>query len=128
MRLWCIKNFAKWKETHLAEEGDREGGGRDDLGQEEEEHGEGEEDGDGEGDLLPRVRRQVEHQHCDGIAHPVSPITMMQTGLCVQQFDRFQIKLLDNTQYRTLFYKLIVWMIGRRVNLHLSLGFSIQHP
>jgi hypothetical protein len=76
MRLWCRKNFAKWKETHLAEEGYREGGGRNDLGEEEEEHGEGEQDGDGEGDLLPRVRRQVEDQHCEGIAHPVSPITI----------------------------------------------------
>ncbi len=74
------------KETHLAEEWDREGGGRDDLCQEEEEHGEGEQDGDGEGDLLPRVRRQVEDQHCEGIAHPVSPITMMQkTGLYSSQ-------------------------------------------
>ncbi len=69
--------FEVEKETHLAEERDREGGGRDDLGQEEEEHGEGEQDGDGEGDLLPRVRRQVEHQHySEGIAHPVSPVTI----------------------------------------------------
>jgi hypothetical protein len=94
------------KETHLAEERDREGGGGDDLCEEEEEHGEGEQDGDGEGDLLPRVRRQVEHQHCQGIAHPVSPITMMpKTVLFVQQFDGFRIKLFENTRYRTRFFK-----------------------
>ena len=40
------------EEDKLAEEGDDEGGGWDDLGQEEEEHGQGEQDGDGQGDLV----------------------------------------------------------------------------
>ena len=36
---------------HLPKERHGEGGGRDDLGEEEEEHGEGQQDGDGEGHL-----------------------------------------------------------------------------
>ena len=41
------------EENELAQEGDDQGGGWDDLGQEEEEHCQGEQDGDGQGDLKP---------------------------------------------------------------------------
>ena len=46
----CVKDHGE--EDELPEEGDDEGGGRDDLGQEEEEHGQREQDGDGQGDLV----------------------------------------------------------------------------
>jgi hypothetical protein len=51
-----VRIEVKQEETHLPQQRDRERGGRDDLGQEQEEHGEREQDGDGEGHLLPRVR------------------------------------------------------------------------
>ena len=41
----CVEDHGE--EDKLPEEGDDEGGGRDDLGQEEEEHGQGEQDRDG---------------------------------------------------------------------------------
>ena len=41
----CVEDHGE--EDKLAKEGDDQGGGRDDLGQEEEEHGEGEQDRDG---------------------------------------------------------------------------------
>ena len=49
----------------LSDERQDQGGGGQDLGDEEEEHDEGEEDGDAEGDLLPRLGRQVEDQDAE---------------------------------------------------------------
>ena len=46
------------EEDKLAEEGHHQGGGRDDLCQQEEEHGEGEEDGDGQTDLHHHIVRR----------------------------------------------------------------------
>ena len=42
----CVKDHGE--EDELPKEGDDEGGGWDDLGQEEEEHSQGEQDGDGQ--------------------------------------------------------------------------------
>ena len=49
----------------LSNEGQDEGGGGQDLGDEEEEHDQREEDGDAQGHLLPRLGRQVEDQHAE---------------------------------------------------------------
>ena len=64
----CVEDHGE--EDELAEEGDDQGGGGDDLGEKQEEHSEGEEDGDGEGDLLPTVGGEVEDEDSEeGDAH-----------------------------------------------------------
>ena len=80
------------EEDKLAEEGHHQGGGRDDLGQQEEEHSEREQDGDGERDLLARVRGQVEDEHgqerdahardddVDGVEQRLSPQHLRSRG------------------------------------------------
>jgi hypothetical protein len=45
----CVEDHGE--EDKLAEEGDHQGGGRDDFCQQQEEHGQGQQDGDGETDL-----------------------------------------------------------------------------
>lgn len=58
------------EEHELAEQRHDERGGRDDLGQQQEEHGEREQDGDGQRHLLTAVGGQVEHEHGEeGDAH-----------------------------------------------------------
>ena len=47
----------------LSNERQDEGGGGQDLGDKQQEHDQGQQDGDAQGDLLPRLGRQVEHQH-----------------------------------------------------------------
>ena len=53
----CIEDHGE--EDELAQEGDDQGGGWDDLGQEEEEHCQGEQDGDGQGDLDEKLDEKV---------------------------------------------------------------------
>ena len=70
MPTLCTKMYISLKKykcqtkcERLADERDDDGGGRDDLCEQEEEDGEREKDGDAERDLLPAVRGQVEDEH-----------------------------------------------------------------
>lgn len=56
-------NEDEGEEEVLAQQGKGQRGRGDDLGDEQEEHGLRQEDRDAEHHLLPRVGRQVEHQH-----------------------------------------------------------------
>ena len=49
----------------LSNKREDEGGGGQNLGDEEQEHDQGEEDRDAQGHLLPRLGRQVEHQYAE---------------------------------------------------------------